>query len=543
MRKSFFVFCLIWMSPLMGFAQVAYHSITPADVIVDGLNFKGNPILPGDSLLFEPGIRGHIIFRNLEGTRSAPIVIINKTTSVLIESTIQYGVSFQNCRHFTLKSRNGYYPLYDLTITAPNGVGIGLGQKSEHYTIEGITIWGTAGPGILAKTDPDCTFQVVRDNFLQGKVVVRWNQFFETGTEAIYIGSSFFQGQHFNCGGRDTLLFPHLIDSAEVYGNIIRNAGWDGIQISSTNHARVYGNTMNKTGVKKDLYQMNGIIMGEGSSGEVFNNQISHAAGNGIANFSAGPVVYFQNWILTGADQPLPNERAYGMYIQTNRNPTQESYVAAFNNLIVTSGNLGLKWIGTSKPSSDSLANNLVVDYGTPQGLHLDFKDAPNIWARTNLAWSNAGCLIGDTTWQFVQTSFRNQLALMDQGTNLPRFSAALDFHNEPRVQGNGIDIGIFESAQTGLMHIAPEQLVVYPNPIQQKIFIAWNTTQVFCDGGAVSVRLFDLSGRLYHTQTLSDFQPNQLYPIELEQLPSSGQYILQLKGENLETAVQVLVP
>lgn len=543
MMRQFFKWILFLIYTPLIWAQGNHHTITPTDIIVDGTNFKGQPILPGDSLLFEPGIRGHIIFRNLEGTRNAPIIIINKTTAILIESTIQYGISFQNCRHFKLTSRSGVNPMYNFTITAPNGVGIGLGQKSEHYIIEYLTIWTTSGPGILAKTDPDCTFQVVRDNFLQGKVVVHGNWFYDIGTEAIYIGSSFYQGQHFNCGGRDTLLFPHLIDSVEVSGNVISSTGWDGIQVSSTNYAKVHHNTINKAGVKKDLYQMNGIIMGEGSAGEVHDNKISNAAGNGIANFSAGPVVYFQNWILTGATQPLPNERAYGMYIQSNRNPTNSSYVAAFNNLIVTSGNLGLKWVSAPKPATDSIANNLVVDYGTASGTHLDFKDAPNIWARTNLAWSQAGCLIGDTTWRFVETSFRNQLALIDQGTDLPRFQDTKDFHNTPRVQGKGIDIGIFESNQTGLMNLKQEHLVVYPNPIQQKIFIAWNTSQMFCDGGAVAVNLFDLSGRLLQTQMLPDFQPNQLYPFTFEQLPSPGQYILQLKGSNLETAVQVLVP
>ncbi|MGB0167424.1 MAG: hypothetical protein ACPF8V_11285, partial [Luteibaculum sp.] len=82
------------------------------------------------------------------------------------------------------------------------------------------------------------------------------------GTEGIYFGSSAYGGFRITCSGSDTVVEPHLIIRGEIAGNIIKNAGWDAIQVASALNTNIHHNTILNDSRARQNFHMNGIIAG-----------------------------------------------------------------------------------------------------------------------------------------------------------------------------------------------------------------------------------------------------------------------------------------
>src|SRR3546814_13312789 len=58
-------------------------------------------------------------------------------------------------------------------------------------------------------------------------VALHNNYIHDTGGEGIYAGNSFFMGMNTPCGVK----LPHEIHYIRIFGNIVRNTGWEAIQL------------------------------------------------------------------------------------------------------------------------------------------------------------------------------------------------------------------------------------------------------------------------------------------------------------------------
>jgi len=268
--------------------------VIPSEVnLVDGTLSPWSDLKPGDTLLLAAGQREHITFRNFIGTESEPFVLTNEG-DVQVVSSIGYAISFQNLHHFKFEADQ----LGGIDIQAPNGVAIGIGEGSDNYTLDRIAMHNTSGPGILAKSDPECSGAYTRDSFFQEYAAIRDCWIYDTGTEGIYFGSTFYHGQMKNCGGTEVLLFPHLIGQVEIRNNRIERTGWDGIQVASTLNAIVEDNLIYFDSQAKVNYQMSGILFGNGTSGIISRNLVMDGEGMGIMCFGNGNQQVVNNCIV-----------------------------------------------------------------------------------------------------------------------------------------------------------------------------------------------------------------------------------------------------
>lgn len=525
------------------FASAATHPVSLTTTIVDGLTFGGG-VAPGDTLMIEGPIREHLILRNLQGTATQPIVITKPTylEAVSISSNIHYAVSIQNCQHFIF---TGKTTLSDkgFIIRAPTGVGMGVGAGSGNYVIESVIFSTTDGPALLAKTDPDCSWQYDRNHFTQGKTVVRDCSFNQSGTEAIYIGSTAFNGQTINCNGKDTLLLPHLIDTVLVYNNYIINCGWDGIQVSSSRHVAIHNNEIVQASTKKEPWQKNGIIMGGGSAGLVYNNQIIRPFGTGIANFTSGPVYYFNN-VISNEWQPnhSASESDYGFYIDSGRNPSDTGYVAVFNNLVLRPQKYGFRVVNPNVGQRDSVINNILIGGNLSQTAAYNFQNAANVVSEKNLNFKDLGCF-SDGIVPILRDELPQYATVPNQGILLPAILPYPDFFGNPRWFGASMDIGPVETQEdVGLgIPIWNEGLHIFPNPVVEGFQFFTPISSSTCRKALATLTLHALDGTL-SWQDEQIFEPGILFKWERTPNISSGFYIFTIETQSYRHSAKVLI-
>src|SRR5690606_14739610 len=104
----------------------------------------------------------------------------------------------------------------------------------------------------------------------------------DTEGEGMYIGHTAYTGAQTPCGEA----LPHLIENIRISDNLVRNAGWDGIQLScATKDANIFRNTVENYSVAQKRNQSGGITIGTGTSGVCHSNIVNTGFGAGIVVF------------------------------------------------------------------------------------------------------------------------------------------------------------------------------------------------------------------------------------------------------------------
>lgn len=515
----------------------------PADstkLVIDGSLFPFSQLNPGDTIKLLPGIRPFLIFKNINGTAEQPIIICNEKGIVEINSDHYFGISIRQSKYIKISGR--HYPESKYGIKVFNRVGSGLciGDYSSFVEVEGIEVGYSQYSGIVAKTEPFCGF--LRNSFIQENTSIHDCYVHHTGTEGMYIGSSFYNGQLIQCNGSATTVFPPLLKNVDVYNNIVEFSGWDGIQVSSAINARIHHNLVRYDSQKKIDWQMNGIILGEGSTGEIYSNEIKDGEGSGIFTNGLGDIFIYNNKILRpGKNNNLPSGK-YGLYID-EKSAISGLYFYLFNNLVLNPKGEAIRFISYHGKKKNYILNNSIIKESTDPdeaddelikivgekvttGCNfitrdislLRFKDAPN------------------DNFQIESGSL-----LIDAGQTVSFKNSFMDFNDNSRIKGYAIDIGPYESdyeRETSVNIV--NQDFAYPNPVSssEKVTICFTNPVE----GWIEFMLVDQTGKRLKQLDRTYFYTGKQYKTIAASDLSHGINFIRIKKRMEDSMVRISV-
>lgn len=489
--RQFLSTCFVLITSILHAQTV--HTIGLQYTVVDGKSAPFNNISPGDTLRIAAGIRPYLIFKNITGTDSLPIIIINGDGIVEINSDHYFGISMRLCKYVRLTGTGQEGTKYGIRIFNRKGSGLSIGDYTSFFEIDHTEIGHSEHSGITAKTDPPCGFD--RSMFTQEKTSIHDCYIHHAGNEGMYIGSNFYYGQTISCNGSSVTVYPPVLKDVHIYNNIVEFTGWDGIQVSSATNARIHNNIVRFDSQALAYFQMSGISLGGGSTGTIYNNRILDGEGIGIFTNALGDVYIYNNEIIRpGKSKKIPSQK-FGMYIEdANSLPGMNFHIC--NNLIITGTETGI-YMKCSEYHKDDIFNNAVimVDQTNELPAYIRCIDKqPNIFNNfLNSSIDNARFTDpGADDYRLEEGSL-----LIDAGSDLPESTIATDINGAPRKQGNQTDLGPSESPYSRVV-LLPEETsgdIVFPNPVGKD----GKSTILFSNPieGIVEFRLLDYTGRL----------------------------------------------
>lgn len=332
------------------------HKIEPSTTSFDGVD---NGVMPGDRVCVMAGQREFLRFQRMQGTESARIEIINCGGLVEIHNdTRAYALVFEDESHFFHVSGTGDPSIeYGFKISAPAkdpypGIGLWLLGKSTNYEADHMEIFNTGFAGVTAKTDPICDGSADQDKFIQKDVDLHHFYVHDTGGEGFYIGSTQSKGQTINCNGNQEVHQPHFLEGIKFHHNIIENTQWDGAQVGMARQGcEVYANVIRNVGLEGVQYQQQGLQIGAFSACQIYGNLLENGPTNGIFVLGAYDTSVFNNLII--------NFQGTGIYANQQDFGAGHAYRIWYNT-IVESGDGGIKLFGPDLVANE-LKNNFSV--------------------------------------------------------------------------------------------------------------------------------------------------------------------------------------
>jgi hypothetical protein len=466
------------------FAVSAQQQVN-CDYIIDSstVSITNYHASPGDTMCLEAGVRPHLYLKNIVGSEENPVVIINHQGKSIIESDLSYGIKFAACRYIQLTGAGVDSIHYGIDINrASGGNGLKIGGKSSDFEVNNLEISNTKYEGIVAKTDPDCTFSAVRDSFTMYNVIIHDNYIHNTGTEGMYIGNSFFLGHILVAC--DTVVLPHIIDGVQIYRNRVEYAGWDGIQVGCALHqCDIYDNYIYKDSQAEKTYQMSGIMINTGSSCNAYNNKIIDGQGSGIVVQGTGGQKYYNNLIVNAGRNYDFNEQIlkqqFGIFCKYKYLAPPDSSFAFYNNTIINPKSDGIRFMNPES-RNNKFSNNLIINpgayiyYDTNGSVNTSAEDAyiHNYLDQSEMTMTN-NIFSLDVEQQYFADMENYDFHLTFQspafnvGTNLLNAGISFDLDGNPRPYDRYFDIGAYElqSAADVIEQYKLLDVSIYPNP------------------------------------------------------------------------------
>ena len=423
--------------------------VVPAGVsIIDGAILG---IEPGSVIGLDANITyGALKFRNITGTPDQPIIIKNCGGTVTIDGATSHdALKTENSKHFRITGGN-VDGTYGIVVTGAR-MGVNLGGLSTNFEVDHVKIVSTGFAGIMAKTDPGCDASTWRENFLMEDVALHHNYISDTGGEGIYAGNSFYMGMNTSCGVK----YPHEIHNISIYSNILKNTGWDAIQLGcATRGASIHGNTIENYGVLNVDVQNSGIQIGAGTGGLCYNNLIRKGPGNGMGVFGIGDNVIFNNIIDQAGN--------FGIFCDERDTPGEG--FKFLNNTILNSGSDGIRIYAELVPMN-VIANNIIANPGSytthtyPRSPEDAFVyklngDVRIIMANNYFTTVTDSLLITDLPG--ADYTLAGTSPVVDKGADVSAYyDIRKDFYGHARVNGGLPDIGAVETG-TPVPNISP---------------------------------------------------------------------------------------
>ncbi|MFY0673550.1 MAG: T9SS type A sorting domain-containing protein [Bacteroidia bacterium] len=355
-------------------AKSYYSAATEFELNNDVLQLK-----PGDTLWLESGKREYISFRNFKGELNQPITIkCTGEVEIYANNEIYYqqGINIKNCQYLVF---DGYHPssYYGIRITKTKiGSGLDIRDLSTDITLKYLEISHSNFAGISIKDDPDCLGKSWRDSFIMKNIEISNCYIHNTVGEGIYLGSTAFDGTQILCDNSTTpkTLKPHLIDGVNIYSNKIEDTGREAIQLFSTLNGRIYDNSIRNYGIAFEKNHASGLLLGLGTTSEVYNNRIDSGFGHGIYVNGDGNCKVYNNIISnSGFASDSQNVLASGIYVDSRRINNKAFHYTIANNTIVNTKNNGIRLVIHKNQSNISLLNNLVGGYGSGKTVFSEF--------------------------------------------------------------------------------------------------------------------------------------------------------------------------
>lgn len=407
----------------------SYDYVIPLGVVTFDAAAEG--VSPGDVVGIEPGERQQLRILNAAGSSGNPIIFVNAGGKVRIgNSSLGEAIYISNSSYFELRGDGDSSLLYGIEIWSSGVHGVEATGESTNYEICFLEISNCGFAGIVSKTDPQCNGTGQRANFTQYDVSIHDNYVHDVGGEALYIGNSFYSGYSAGCG----TLYPHNIIGLRVYNNRVERTGWDGIQVGcASSDVEIYDNYINETGLESVLYQMNGMQIGEGTTGKCYGNVILNAGAMGIIMLGLGNNDVYNNVIVNAAEN--------GIFCDNRPDTLDPSYVRIYNNTIIEPTDEAFRCY--NELSTVEFKNNLVVISDTGVSM-LSFLGGISIDTADNVF------LRGTSTLDFVDESsfdFRigDSSAALDVAGDLSAYGVTEDLEGNARPFNSDFDAGAFE--------------------------------------------------------------------------------------------------
>ena len=504
--------CLLVMAEFAA-GQARSFLINVNKLNIDAADPAFQDVKPGDTLLLSAGNRNYLLIKNFQGAPGKPIVIINSGGLITIDTDYYFGISIQNCRYIKFSGNGDPTQFYGIQIKrVANGTGLGIGNLSSDFEIDHISIENTSIAGIYAKTDPDCTLTSVRGTFTQYNTIIHDTYIANTGNEGMYIGSSQYSGQTVLCNGQNVVLMPGLLEGVKIYSNIVKNAGWDGIQVSSASkNCQIFGNTIlfdSQAGVAN---QMSGILIGGGTKCDCYNNFISQGNGDGIDLLGLGGCRLFNNIILDAGLNFIPSDKTqmkHGIFVGDNSGQLDSAFYIQFND-IVNSKSDGIRF-SSAKNKNNIITSNVIInpgnyDYYQNGPTHFKGVDSyimiPNpgtsVLLQNNYLARNADSVHFASTALQSPGDFKQAVGspLIDRADIDPHIN--FDFEGTLRPFGVKSDIGAFELVYDTTVVILPLtgkiQAKLLQNPVTDLLIISLSR-QV---DSTVYLNVYNINGEL----------------------------------------------
>jgi hypothetical protein len=405
--------------------------------VVDG---QALALKPGSVICLKAGtVYANLLFRNIRGTATNPVIIRNCGGTVTLNAAGKpYAMKTELSQHFRITGGSG--TTYGIKLTA-GSQGLMLDKLSTDVEVDHLEIAGSGFAGIMAKTDPTCDNATIRGNFVMRNILLHDNYVHDSGGEGFYVGNSFYlSGMNTACGVR----LPHVIEGVKIYNNVIKNSGWEAIQVGSApKGAEVFNNKIENYGVKNVKYQNHGVQFGEGAPGKFYNNYIK--GGKGIALFilSNGENFVYNNVIVNpGQDGIFCDERT-----------ATGTGFRFINNTIINPGTNGIRIYADLVPAN-VVRNNIIVNPGS-YSTHIYPRTGNDAYVyllskTVKVTMSNNHFTRDINSVKFTNASAADFSVLrgspvIDKGSDIASYNIAVDYRQQARLKGAAYDIGAYE--------------------------------------------------------------------------------------------------
>jgi hypothetical protein len=319
-------------------------------------------IKPGSSICFRGGVYGYIRIVNVHGTPDNPIYVRNcgGVVRVDISDRGNHGIVINNSSNIILSGSGVYSQPYGFHIYGDpqkqekTGLAIGYLIKDieiEHFKIHDVEL------GLHLVNVPTCDSRTWSQNWTTENISIHDLYIRDTRKEGMYVGSSKYSiGYSRECNGEKIQLQPVPIKNVQIFRNRIENTGWDSFQISmALRDCEIYENTSRNFGMQDKPAQRAGIVIGGGSSCNVYRNLVENGKGDGIDVFGIGNIAIYNNIIKAAERQ--------GIFIGNRPLADDDYYYKIIHNTIVNSGEDGIRY-NQSYASYVDILNNLIVASG-----------------------------------------------------------------------------------------------------------------------------------------------------------------------------------
>lgn len=408
--------------------------VVPDDVsLIDGEKLG---IKPGDVICFNGALSytRNLTFERIVGTPENPVIVTNCDRPATINTPGKpYAIRFNNSKFFRVSggSTDGSY---GIKITGSASNGLVLGYLATNFEVDHLEVYDVGFAGIMAKTDPGCNPESVRGNFTMRDVSFHHNYIHDTHGEGFYIGHSSYGGKETSCG----FLLPHTIENVKVYKNIVKNSGWDGIQVSSAPiGAEIYDNVVENFSTANKPAQSSGICIGGGTAGLCYNNFIKDGNGSGISVFGHADNTIYNNVIINAGK---------GMFIDERTEPGAGYRV--LHNTIINPREQGLL-IYAEKVPVNMVVNNIIINPGSYDTAG-ERAYVGTLGSSVKLDMSNNYLTRNIAELKFVNAAtfdvrLTSNSPVIDKGRDVSSYIYAKDFYSAVRLRGSAYDIGASE--------------------------------------------------------------------------------------------------
>jgi hypothetical protein len=384
-------------------------------------------------------------FVNINGTVDNPIYITNcgGTAKVTVPNTISYVFKFQASKYFRVTGGDTK-GTYGLKLSGAKTMGISVEGLSTNFEIDHVEVCTIGFAGIMAKTDPSCDIKTTRGYFTMRDSQIHHNYVHDTGGEGLYLGNSFYShGVSTSCG----TMYPHDVVNLKVYNNVVKNTAWEGIQVGcGVSGTEIHDNQIENAGTAAIAGQNNGLQIGEGTGGLVYNNYIKTVKGNGIIALGLGDNVVFNNIIV--------NTGEAGIFCD-DRVLTGTGF-KFLNNSIANPGTDGIRIYADKPELLNIVKNNFISNPGNYTVYELDNTARTGQDAFVYLLSSNVK-VDASNNYNDLHTTLANYLQynnlgnilnicpVKSKGADVTSLGVTFDFKMLPRPYNGGTDIGALE--------------------------------------------------------------------------------------------------